>query len=173
MPISKSDHEPGLRECLRQVSGHSWRVFLICLIGVTFANLDHSLFTFVLTELSAEFGWSDLERGSLYRNHLCCGRRPDHADRCTRRPSRATCRITGQHPADPGVCNRPGFCPDDSQPADRPHARIYHVRRAIAGNRDSGVRRVPAPPARPVHGRSADRLSPRLLSRLLAGSFYL
>ena len=63
MPISKSDHEPGLRECLRQVSGHSWRVFLICLIGVTFANLDHSLFTFVLTELAAEFGWSDLERG--------------------------------------------------------------------------------------------------------------
>ncbi len=30
---------------------------------MTFANLDHSLFTFVLTELSAEFGWSDLERG--------------------------------------------------------------------------------------------------------------
>ena len=55
--------KPGLRECLRQVSGHSWRVFLICLIGVTFANLDHSLFTFVLTEISAEFGWSDLERG--------------------------------------------------------------------------------------------------------------
>ncbi len=55
--------EPGLRESLRQVPGHTWRVFLICLIGVTFANLDHSLFTFVLTEISATFGWSELERG--------------------------------------------------------------------------------------------------------------
>jgi len=45
--------KPGLRECLRQVSGHSWRVFLICLIGVTFSNLDLSLFTFVLAEISA------------------------------------------------------------------------------------------------------------------------
>ncbi|MCL4790764.1 MAG: MFS transporter, partial [Gammaproteobacteria bacterium] len=55
--------QPGLRASLRQVSGHAWRVFFICLIGVTFANLDHSLFTFVLTEVSAEFGWSELERG--------------------------------------------------------------------------------------------------------------
>jgi putative MFS transporter len=55
--------DPGLRESLRQVPAHTWRVFLICLIGLTFANLDHSLFTFVLTEISAEFGWSELERG--------------------------------------------------------------------------------------------------------------
>ena len=45
------------------VPGHTYRVFLICLIGVTFANLDHSLFTFVLTELSAAFAWTDLDRG--------------------------------------------------------------------------------------------------------------
>ena len=30
---------------------------------MTFANLDHSLFTFVLTEISAAYGWSDLDRG--------------------------------------------------------------------------------------------------------------
>ncbi len=53
----------GIRASLRAVPGHTYRVFLICLVGVTFANLDHSLFTFVLTELSAEFGWTDLERG--------------------------------------------------------------------------------------------------------------
>lgn len=57
------DSVAGIGAALRAVPGHTYRVFLICLIGVTFANLDHSLFTFVLTELSAEFGWSDLERG--------------------------------------------------------------------------------------------------------------
>lgn len=55
--------EPGVLAQLRAVPGQTYRVFLICLVGVTFANLDHSLFTFVLTELSAEFGWTDLERG--------------------------------------------------------------------------------------------------------------
>jgi len=59
----KPNPEPGVLALLRAVPGHTYRVFLICLVGVTFANLDHSLFTFVLTELSAEFGWSDLERG--------------------------------------------------------------------------------------------------------------
>ncbi|SVC04177.1 uncharacterized protein METZ01_LOCUS257031, partial [marine metagenome] len=37
---------------LAQVPARTWKVFGICLIGVTFANLDHSLFTFVLTEIS-------------------------------------------------------------------------------------------------------------------------
>jgi putative MFS transporter len=55
--------DENVRAMLRAVPGHTYRVFFICLIGVTFANLDHSLFTFVLTELSAEFGWSDRERG--------------------------------------------------------------------------------------------------------------
>jgi len=55
--------DPGTFALLRAVPRSTYRVFLICLVGVTFANLDHSLFTFVLTELSAEFGWSDLERG--------------------------------------------------------------------------------------------------------------
>jgi SHS family lactate transporter-like MFS transporter len=57
------DSRDGILASLRAVPGHTYRVFLICLIGVTFANLDHSLFTFVLTEIAAVFGWSDLERG--------------------------------------------------------------------------------------------------------------
>jgi MFS family permease len=57
------DSAAGIWAALRAVPGHTYRVFLICLVGVTFANLDHSLFTFVLTELSAEYGWSELERG--------------------------------------------------------------------------------------------------------------
>jgi MFS family permease len=48
---------------LAQVPARTYKVFLICLIGVTFANLDHSLFTFVLTEISEEFGWSVIDRG--------------------------------------------------------------------------------------------------------------
>ncbi|MGI9308052.1 MAG: MFS transporter [Gammaproteobacteria bacterium] len=48
---------------LRNIPGHTYKAFFICLIGVTFANLDHSLFTFVLTEISEEFGWSVVDRG--------------------------------------------------------------------------------------------------------------
>jgi len=48
---------------LARVPGHTWKVFAICLLGVTFANLDHSLFTFVLTEFAEEFGWSVVDRG--------------------------------------------------------------------------------------------------------------
>ena len=52
----------GLR-ALTEVPAQTYKVFIICLLGVTFANLDHSLFTFVLTEISAEFGWSVVDRG--------------------------------------------------------------------------------------------------------------
>lgn len=55
--------QPGAIEALRQIPPRTWKVFFICLVGVTFANLDHSLFTFVLTEISEEFGWSVEARG--------------------------------------------------------------------------------------------------------------
>jgi len=48
---------------LAHVPARTWKVFAICLIGVTFANLDHSLFNYVLTEFKEEFGWSDEARG--------------------------------------------------------------------------------------------------------------
>lgn len=48
---------------LRHVPARTWRVFFICLIGVTFANLDLNLFALVLTDISNEFGWSIEERG--------------------------------------------------------------------------------------------------------------
>jgi MFS family permease len=57
------DREPGILTQLAQVPAHSWRVFLICLIGVTFANFDHLLFNYVLTQISQEFGWTVTERG--------------------------------------------------------------------------------------------------------------
>jgi len=46
-----------------EIRGYPLRVFLICLAGLTFANLDHSLFAFVLTELSAAYEWTLIERG--------------------------------------------------------------------------------------------------------------
>jgi MFS family permease len=55
--------DPGIRAMLRAVPGRTYRVFFICLVGVTFANFDHSLFTFVLTEIAEEFAWSDFDRG--------------------------------------------------------------------------------------------------------------
>ncbi len=48
---------------LDHVPARTWKVFAICLIGGTFANLDHSLFNYVLTEFKEEFGWSDEARG--------------------------------------------------------------------------------------------------------------
>jgi MFS family permease len=48
---------------LTAIQGYPLRAFLICLVCLTFANLDHSLFAFVLTEISEEYGWSLVERG--------------------------------------------------------------------------------------------------------------
>jgi SHS family lactate transporter-like MFS transporter len=39
------------------------RAFGIALLGLSFANLDHSLFALVLTQIKDEFGWTDTERG--------------------------------------------------------------------------------------------------------------
>lgn len=62
-PPETSSPEPGIVGLLLGVPRHTYKVFFICLIGVTFANLDHSLFSFVLTEISEEFGWSVVDRG--------------------------------------------------------------------------------------------------------------
>lgn len=43
--------------------GYPLRAFLICLFCLTFANLDHSLFAFVLTEITEHFNWGIVERG--------------------------------------------------------------------------------------------------------------
>jgi MFS family permease len=48
---------------LTSIRTYPLRAFLICLVCLTFANLDHSLFAFVLTEISEEYGWSLVERG--------------------------------------------------------------------------------------------------------------
>ncbi len=51
------------KEIWRSVKGYPLRAFFICLLGLTFMNLDHSLFTFVLTEIMEEFNWTIVERG--------------------------------------------------------------------------------------------------------------
>ena len=63
MNTADTQKEPGIVQMLAGAPRNTYKVFLICLIGVTFANLDHSLFTFVLTEISEEFGWSVVDRG--------------------------------------------------------------------------------------------------------------
>jgi putative MFS transporter len=56
----RSEWGPHMYDAIR---GYPLRVFLICLVCLTFANLDHSLFAFVLTEISEAYGWTLVERG--------------------------------------------------------------------------------------------------------------
>jgi MFS family permease len=44
---------------------NTWRAFGLGLCGLTFANLDHSLFALVLTEIKRDFGWTEAERGAF------------------------------------------------------------------------------------------------------------
>ncbi len=46
-----------------EIKGYPSRVFFICLIGASLANMDQALFGFVLTPLMEEFGWTIVERG--------------------------------------------------------------------------------------------------------------
>ena len=43
---------------LSEIPALSYKVFFICLIGVTFANLDHSIFILVSEKFQSDFGWS-------------------------------------------------------------------------------------------------------------------
>ena len=45
-------------QSLTQIPWLSYKVFFICLIGVTFANLDHSIFILLTQEFQNTFGWS-------------------------------------------------------------------------------------------------------------------
>jgi SHS family lactate transporter-like MFS transporter len=48
---------------LDAIRGYPLRAFIVCLLCLTFANLDHSIFAFLLTELSEFYGWGLVERG--------------------------------------------------------------------------------------------------------------
>ena len=41
-----------------QIPASSYKIFFICLIGVTFANLDHSIFILVSEKFQEDFGWN-------------------------------------------------------------------------------------------------------------------
>ncbi len=62
-PLSKLTLGEELQGLWAAVKGQPLKVFFIALAGLTIMNLDHSLFLFVLTEVSTEFGWSEVERG--------------------------------------------------------------------------------------------------------------
>jgi MFS family permease len=48
---------------IETLRGYPLRAFLVCLACLTFANLDHSIFAFLLTEISEAYGWGLIERG--------------------------------------------------------------------------------------------------------------
>ena len=43
---------------MSEIPALSYKVFFICLIGVTFANLDHSIFILLTEKFRSEFGWT-------------------------------------------------------------------------------------------------------------------
>ena len=47
----------------KDIPFNSYKIFFICLIGVTFANLDHQIFILVQGSLSNFFGWSPQDFG--------------------------------------------------------------------------------------------------------------
>jgi len=62
-PSQRSGARAEAKAFWHSIKGYPVRVFLICLLGLTIMNLDHSLFAFVLTEIMEEFNWSIIERG--------------------------------------------------------------------------------------------------------------
>ena len=46
-----------------QIPASSYKIFFICLIGVTFANLDHQIFILVQASISKFFGWTPQDFG--------------------------------------------------------------------------------------------------------------
>ena len=40
-----------------EIPASAYKIFFICLIGVTFANLDHSIFILVSEKFQEDFGW--------------------------------------------------------------------------------------------------------------------
>jgi len=60
MNQSESEHTSQDQQILsfKQIPTSSYKIFFICLIGVTFANLDHSIFILVSEKFQNEFGWA-------------------------------------------------------------------------------------------------------------------
>ena len=47
---------------MSEIPALSYKVFFICLIGVTFANLDHSIFILLTEKFQSEFGWTQVQQ---------------------------------------------------------------------------------------------------------------
>ena len=57
LDVSKNQSDVPIQS-LTQIPRLSYKVFFICLIGVTFANLDHSIFILLTEKFRSEFGWT-------------------------------------------------------------------------------------------------------------------
>ncbi|SVA34859.1 uncharacterized protein METZ01_LOCUS87713, partial [marine metagenome] len=55
LDVSKNQSDVPIQS-LTQIPRLSYKVFFICLIGVTFANLDHSIFILLTEKFQSEFG---------------------------------------------------------------------------------------------------------------------
>ena len=53
-----------------QIPASSYKIFFICLIGVTFANLDHSIFILVSEKFQEDFGWNLTDVGWYVAIHF-------------------------------------------------------------------------------------------------------
>ena len=55
-PTNQNTHKQEILS-FSQIPASSYKIFFICLIGVTFANLDHSIFILVSEKFQEDFGW--------------------------------------------------------------------------------------------------------------------
>jgi putative MFS transporter len=66
MSVSEKRQENGAaswRDFWSSVRGYPLRAFFICLCGVSLENMDQAIFSFVLPQITKEFGWTVIERG--------------------------------------------------------------------------------------------------------------
>ena len=58
MSDNQNLNTPSSEISFKDIPFKSYKIFFICLIGVTFANLDHSIFILVSEKFQNDFGWS-------------------------------------------------------------------------------------------------------------------
>ena len=58
MSENENMNTPSSEISFKDIPFKSYKIFFICLIGVTFANLDHSIFILVSEKFQNDFGWS-------------------------------------------------------------------------------------------------------------------
>ena len=98
MNQSESEHTSQDQQILsfKQIPTSSYKIFFICLIGVTFANLDHSIFILVSEKFQNEFGWALTDVGwyvaiTFFISGIICTQVGVLTDRIGRKKSLLSC----------------------------------------------------------------------------------